>query len=530
MIGTNRSSDNHYSVLWLSLGILFFLVLLLRVSWLNDDAYITFRVIANLVNGYGPVYNIGERVQAFTHPLWMFILATAYFLFFKLPGISFPGGLPLITLVLSWVCTTLAVALITYRKTERSLLAIIAIWILLNSKAFMDFGASGLENPLTYLLLAIFLVHYRRALSDQNHTRLFWLALIAGIATLNRMDTVLFFIPALTVTWWKTSKRVRGLGIVILGFLPFILWEIFSFTYYGFPFPNTAYAKLNSGIPAASYFQQGLLYLLNSISLDPLSICLISITTLLAVWKWDKKQTPIAIGIILYLIYVIRIGGDYMSGRYLSTLVFASVLILVHFELSWERLYAPTFFVVLLLGVVSQSLPFITDSTYENVFFDPNGISDERGFRYQEWGLLRISRNQLLPDSPYLQGDWIWSGKEDVVESGAIGLQGYRLGPNVHILDVMALTDPLLARLPAKDQDHWRVGHIERDVPKGYRETLKTGENLIEDPGLRSYYDQLQLAIKGPVFHSSRWQAIWSLNLGWLNHDLETYSLETSEG
>jgi arabinofuranosyltransferase len=169
---------------------------------------------------------------------------------------------------------------------------------------------------------------------------------------------------------------------------------------------------------------------------------------------------------------------------------------------------------VFFLGFVGQPIPYETDSTYEHAVFDPNGISDERGFRYEEWGLLRISRNQLLPDSSYTDGDWVWRGREDVVESGAIGLQGYILGPDVHILDVMALTDPLLARLPAKDQEHWRVGHIEREIPSGYRETLITGENMIENPDLRRYYEDLNLAISAPVFDPSRLKSLWNLNLG----------------
>ncbi len=46
-------------------------------AWVCDDAYITFRSIDNLVNGLGPVWNAGERVQAFTHPLWFLLRISA---------------------------------------------------------------------------------------------------------------------------------------------------------------------------------------------------------------------------------------------------------------------------------------------------------------------------------------------------------------------------------------------------------------------------------------------------------------------
>src|SRR6266540_4786267 len=71
----------------LLLGIICFLLVLflfwiiLQNAWISDDAYITFRVIENFIAGYGPNFNIGERVQVFTHPLWMVLLAGEYYIF-----------------------------------------------------------------------------------------------------------------------------------------------------------------------------------------------------------------------------------------------------------------------------------------------------------------------------------------------------------------------------------------------------------------------------------------------------------------
>lgn len=49
-----------------------------RTAWLCDDAYITLRTVSNFVAGFGPRFNVAERVQAFTHPLW-FLLETPVF-------------------------------------------------------------------------------------------------------------------------------------------------------------------------------------------------------------------------------------------------------------------------------------------------------------------------------------------------------------------------------------------------------------------------------------------------------------------
>jgi len=53
-------------------------VVLVRTAWMCDDAYITLRTIDNFVQGYGLVWNVGERVQVYTHPLWMFLISAFY--------------------------------------------------------------------------------------------------------------------------------------------------------------------------------------------------------------------------------------------------------------------------------------------------------------------------------------------------------------------------------------------------------------------------------------------------------------------
>src|SRR5215211_8700664 len=42
--------------------------------WVNEDAFINFRVVDQLLAGNGPVFNHGERVEAVTSPLWLAVL------------------------------------------------------------------------------------------------------------------------------------------------------------------------------------------------------------------------------------------------------------------------------------------------------------------------------------------------------------------------------------------------------------------------------------------------------------------------
>ena len=48
-------------------------VVLIRTAWICDDAYITFRTIDNFLHGFGLRWNVAERVQSFTHPLWLIV-------------------------------------------------------------------------------------------------------------------------------------------------------------------------------------------------------------------------------------------------------------------------------------------------------------------------------------------------------------------------------------------------------------------------------------------------------------------------
>lgn len=503
--------------LWISLIILILMMIVVRTSWISDDAYITFRSVENFVNGYGLTYNIGERVQIYTHPLWMLVLSLSYFITFRVLHLNVPAELPFIALVWSWIFILISIGIMVVQNKTKKVAISLGIWILIASKAFVDFAASGLENPLTYALIGLFFYAFYRMVSSKSEVKskpILFLSIVAGFAVLNRMDTLLIFLPALILAWFYAEERLKALLYLFIGFLPFIVWELFSLFYYGFLFPNTAYAKLNSGIATWSYIKQGFWYLANSIELDPVSLPIILIAGAMGILVWDRKSTPASIGLFLYLGYIVRIGGDYMSGRFLSALVFLAVIILLNVEIEWSNFYPQVIVAVLILGIISNSLPYASDSRYEDQSIDRNGIANERGFRYEDWGLLRISRTQLLADSPYARGNWEYEGAWDVRVSGAIGLEGYRLGPNVHILDIMALADPLLARLPAKDQQHWRVGHIEREIPAGYRETLASGQNKIEDPNLSAYYDYLSIVTQGRLWNRERFTAIIEFQLG----------------
>src|ERR1700756_4952216 len=73
-----RPATRDASGLFVAVCLGLFAIELLRTAWLCDDAYITLRTVDNLVSGYGLRWNVAERVQTYTHPLWMLALTLPY--------------------------------------------------------------------------------------------------------------------------------------------------------------------------------------------------------------------------------------------------------------------------------------------------------------------------------------------------------------------------------------------------------------------------------------------------------------------
>lgn len=502
-----------------------------RFAWISDDAYITFRSVENFVAGYGMGYNPFVRVQSFTHPLWMLVISAAYFFQTRVFDISLPGGLYFLTIMLSLVVSGVCVwlALIKLARNDAFSVAIMGAGLVL-SKAFVDYSTSGLEAPLTHFLLVLFLWLYL-----DTSPKLVLLALISSLIAMTRLDLVLIVAPALVGSFWAERTRWRNnIGWVLLGFLPLIVWELFSLFYFGFPFPNTAYAKLNTGITNQMLIRQGLNYLLNSLRWDPITLLTIFCAGLGLFFDRTRNKVLLYVGALFYVLYVIKIGGDFMSGRFLTGpfLIALSVVSQLNFSgLNYFRVGYTSLVVAALFLVRPQvfagETSFLKD---KQAYIDKNGIADERMVYFELYGLPRqtIQQSDSI-GSPFAGKKWVYTGYERVLVRGATGMSGYSKGPNIYVIDKYALTDPLLSRLPVIPDRTWRVGHYERAIPDGYRETLLSGFNQISDPNLADYYNELSFVVSGPLFSLDRMVAVWKLNTGQYDALIASYLHESNK-
>ncbi len=508
--------QKHLQVLvWALLGLV--LLVLLRTAWLCDDAYISYRCIDNLVSDHGFGYNAGERVQAYTHPLWALLHVPLY----MLARNAYLWGY-----VLSLGTSIVAVLVLAYWQLSRPLQRCAVLVALVCSQAWVDYSTSGLENPLSHLLLVLFCVEWFGP--GKGKRRLQTLTAIAALAMLNRMDTILLYAPAVAYSFWQV-RSWRAIWWMLVAALPLIGWEIFATIYYGFPVPNTAFAKLNLSLPKTAIYLQGLKYYASTLLRDPFTLVVIVAALALSFWQRKLPQVLLAIGLLLYLLYIVRIGGDFMLGRFFTTGFVLALILLAQAEWRDSRPARWAWSAALGLVLLPSLYLIVRGKDYSHTpIIDSRGITDERAFYYPATGLLHA-----LTGTPMPRGEWVDQGRayaqgsERLIIDYNMGFKGYYAGPDRFLIDRYALTDPLLARLPNVYRPDWKPGHFLRMLPPGYFDTRQSGENQLRDPRLAELYDHLAIVTQGPLFTTARWREIWAFNTGAYNGlvDRERYHL-----
>lgn len=499
-----------------ALGISGLAVWIFLNAWVSEDAYITFRVIDNFMNGYGLRWNVHERVQVYTHPLWLLM---------HIPLLALWGNLFEVSVMLSLACTLGALLLTLYTRRRGPAVAIAFLLLpLFVSKSFMDYSTSGLENSLSYLLYALFGFVVMRL--RQHRYFWFWCSLSVSLALFNRLDTALIYAPALIYLAW-TGRRDFSLNQVLIGGLPLFAWFYFSLFYYGFLFPNTKYAKLHTEMSTMLYLKQGWRYAMHLLVLDTAG-ALILLSSFFFILRSRGLPAALALGIYAYCLYVIWIGGDYMAGRFWAFPIFASVWLWFCFAPERIRLDV-AFAVACALLAAWQTPPLLHDirkSCSQCIplkgrvmnaahTFSANRLVKKRWplelRRQGHYAFGKRGRELAAKDPPPVSSMWY------------IGMIGYYGGPRAIIIDQLALADPLLARLPAAKRQSFYIGHFRRDVPKGYQHALETGQLDEMHPALAQYYSKLSLITSGNLLDTERLKTILYFNLGYYDHWKEEY-------
>jgi len=501
-------------------------------AWISEDAYILFRSIEQLFAGNGPIWNPHERVQVFTSPLWFWVLS-----FFRL----FSSDIFLITIVASsllWFFTLVILKkLFNNNKTFLT-----AILLFSASIGFFDYTSSGLENPLAYFLISLYIFYYNKLFSNKNkklvdihlNSKKHFVKIILfifGLLICVRHDLMLLLLPSIIYVLWQYQllyKKRKWILILFVSFLPIIMWTLFALVYYGFPLPNTAYAKLNIDISKITIIKQGLKYFLVSIKFDIITIIVICAALFFSLIKFSKKNhfNYIIYGIALNLMYIVYVGGDFMLGRFLSYSYMVSVIVILlkkstSFTINPQHQYY-LWIVIILYLFIYPGTPLKTplDYSYQKIHL---GVANERGYYFKDQSLYRYILNKgkkkYFPIGNFARNGYKFrKNSSPIIIKYNIGIFGYWAGNKKIIIDILALSDPLLARMPIIKK-RWRIGHFMRRIPIGYIESIKKNKELIAGKNINEYYKKIKIITQGKViFDKERIKTILLMNLGWYNY------------
>jgi arabinofuranosyltransferase len=220
-----------------------------------DDANIFFTYARHMADGYGFVFNIqGERVEGFTSLLWTLICSVFFLvsqrpekmiMFFSLLLTSF-----VVTLVYGEVLAE--VKRYGVQLLNKFFIFLFAGFIIAISPGFITWNVLSLMDNSLWTFLFVFMVilllqNNRQQFTVQKKMLLIVLGFLLVLTRPESLGWGLLFTLLLALTEWN---RHRNLSFPLIFFGVFCLAGIslyfFRVDYFGYPLPNTYYAKVSS--------------------------------------------------------------------------------------------------------------------------------------------------------------------------------------------------------------------------------------------------------------------------------------------
>jgi len=466
---------NHHALISF-LGILgltiFVTFIVFRSAWISEDCFITLRYVKNTLNGYGAVFNVGEYVQGYTHPLWYLMLVVGSYILNNEILTAIVLGL-LLTIV-----HLLIFGLRLFKYATSPLVALVVFAIacssFISSDAWVSFQTGGLENALSHLLILLIIseAYYYKG------KRIAPMLLLISLLCLSRPDYFIFSLPFLILVL-HYLRSFRKIGTSIIAVLPSIFWLFFAQWYYGSPLPNTGMAKLGIYPDWQYSVKQGILYLIDWCISEPLPAAFTSVFLIYCAIasRASKVILVTIIGTFMHIAWVIFIGGDFMRGRFLTPILTASIIIWSFvtieksngsfFRIPYVYCFISSILIISIFQSIGNALDWHTMPRW--------GILNERKFypgysfrNYMEEGHVK---------NPYLDLTFANDLRAYAEVCGPItvhfrnpGTIGYFAGPKVSIIDMLGLTDKFISNLPKTYliNPFPRPGHPDKFIPVSY--------------------------------------------------------------
>lgn len=260
-----------------------------------DDADIFFIYARNVADGHGFVYNVGgEAVEGFTSMLWM-LLCAGFSLVFQ--SVEIP--LFLLNIILGAV--TLSVCL---RRTDQPLLFILLIAAVPAWFAWCQ--VTLMESGLWCLLITLLAL----AVAEQRRNAVLVLLPLLAFTRPESMVWGAWFVLVFSLgkNWKSGLLPLAVLGASVLALVGFRL------LYFGYPLPNTYYAKVS--VDWISNIWNGLGYFWHYLTSNAMVLVVLIFWIVVLVrrpFKLDFRKR-IALGLLPGIGIPILVGGDHFGG------------------------------------------------------------------------------------------------------------------------------------------------------------------------------------------------------------------------
>ena len=393
--------------------LLVFSYLAYQLNFIQDDAYISYRYVANFLDGHGLVFNIGERVEGFTNFGWVIFMILwgafgfDYILISQIAGFLFGAGI----IVLSY---KMAVQVFD-KGTFPAILAVLLVGF---NMSLAYWSPAGLETA----AFAFFSMWSFYAFIRKSRWLLFSILMAVWIRPDGAVVAAAIMLSEAIINKRFPRFSFSCIAVAFVLSLPFVVFKII---YFGSIFPNPFFAKTGLNI---EQFQSGVEYtgrFLSHYGFYGAGL----LVPLLLYKRLCAKARFIWLVTVLYFGYVLLIGGDVLKVHRFFLPIFGTMSILSSLSL-WKALSRSShktrrsFFVLIGAAMIVLTVYLPVDFVqYYNRY--------ERKFVNK---MQAKAHNMMAADSTNFS-----------VALPTIGIFGYELlGHN--IIDMLGLTDTTIAR------------------------------------------------------------------------------------
>lgn len=431
-----------------------------------DDALIYYRYIENFISGNGLVYNIGERFNGLTSPLYVYtsILISSVTGEVEVTQVIFNAVLMILTSLLIYkIFTKLKL------QTQGFLISLIYI----TSKYF--YTVFGLETNLFVFISLLCIYFYIK----QELTAL---SVCSGLLLITRGEG-LFIIIILFVLLYRKHRNLLSYRFLILILLLPAISHIFSYYYYGELLPHTLSVKVgqgSSGLWGKYSYLFGSTHLFGMFNNQAFYILFIFLAAAVGLIKHYRNIVVAILLLYTVLMTIFYLALNIPSYHWYYSIHFLTLFVLCGFGLNEFIYYITGKFQNKTLRIVLLCLIFIYPVL-------------------TQLEIARLLQNEK-PHSQYkLTGEWFNKNTPEnsviaAVEIGHIGWYSKR-----YIVDILGLTNPQNAEFISTGQfskwyDVYKPDYIVSHEPLWPQEEiipklLNSGEYIqISIPGIKDYW------------------------------------------